>query len=196
MILAGAETRSDPPSTYPLPKSITSMETNTTSHTPRFHNPNRALLLHPQKPHHLRQTPTRIPHPASHQRLLLPSRRRRFHPHPGKSPLHAAYIQENFRMHPASGFILERVVPAGGALICGDQLPAGTVVAFNPGPWRATEKYSATTSGPSDRSARRKPARTRSARWSAPCCISARGTVCVSGAISALGRFTNWYLLC
>ncbi|KAL9069682.1 MAG: hypothetical protein Q9161_005383 [Pseudevernia consocians] len=45
--------------------------------------------------------------------------------------LHAC-IQETFRMHPASGFILERVVPAGGARICGDHFPAGTVVGVSP----------------------------------------------------------------
>ena len=39
-----------------------------------------------------------------------------------------ACIQEAFRMHPASGFQLERVVPAGGAQICGEHYPAGTIV--------------------------------------------------------------------
>lgn len=47
-------------------------------------------------------------------------------------PYMHACIQENFRMHPASGFILERVVPAGGAQICGEQFPAGTVVGVSP----------------------------------------------------------------
>lgn len=47
-------------------------------------------------------------------------------------PYMHACIQENFRMHPASGFILERVVPAGGAQICGEHFPAGTVVGVSP----------------------------------------------------------------
>lgn len=45
-----------------------------------------------------------------------------------KLPYMHACIQENFRMHPASAILLERVVPAGGANIGGEQIPGGTVV--------------------------------------------------------------------
>ncbi|RKK10137.1 hypothetical protein BFJ65_g15436 [Fusarium oxysporum f. sp. cepae] len=42
-----------------------------------------------------------------------------------------AVIKEALRMHPATGLPLERVVPEGGATICGQFFPAGTVVGVN-----------------------------------------------------------------
>lgn len=39
-----------------------------------------------------------------------------------------ACIMEAFRLHPAIGLPLERVVPAGGAEICGELIPGGTIV--------------------------------------------------------------------
>ena len=45
-----------------------------------------------------------------------------------KLPYMHACIQENFRMHPASSVLLERVVPPAGANIGGEQIPGGTVV--------------------------------------------------------------------
>ena len=44
--------------------------------------------------------------------------------------LHAC-IQEAFRMCPALGSMLERVVPPSGATICGVPIPAGTIVGCN-----------------------------------------------------------------
>ena len=44
--------------------------------------------------------------------------------------LHAC-VQEAFRMHPANAFNGERIVPASGATICGNLIPAGTVVGVN-----------------------------------------------------------------
>ena len=44
--------------------------------------------------------------------------------------LHAC-IQEAFRMHPAFPFMLERVVPRSGGIICGQHIPGGTVVGCN-----------------------------------------------------------------
>ena len=44
--------------------------------------------------------------------------------------LHAC-IQEAFRMHPAFGFMLERVVPRSGGVVCGNHIPGGTVVGCN-----------------------------------------------------------------
>ena len=35
------------------------------------------------------------------------------------------------RIHPATGFILERLVPAGGTTLCGTYLPENTVVGVN-----------------------------------------------------------------
>src|SRR5690349_21204496 len=48
-----------------------------------------------------------------------------------KLPFLHACIQETFRMHPAIGLILERVVPSEGIEICGDFIPGGTVVGCN-----------------------------------------------------------------
>lgn len=42
-----------------------------------------------------------------------------------------ACIKEAFRLHPAAGLPLERVVPPGGADICGERIPAGTIVGCN-----------------------------------------------------------------
>lgn len=42
-----------------------------------------------------------------------------------------AVIQESFRLHPAAGLPLERVVPAGGMEILGVHIPAGTIVGAN-----------------------------------------------------------------
>lgn len=36
------------------------------------------------------------------------------------------------RMHPGVSYPLERVVPEGGAELCGAHLPAGTIVGVNP----------------------------------------------------------------
>jgi len=40
-------------------------------------------------------------------------------------------IQETFRLHPAFGFNFERVVPPGGATICGHFVQGGVVVGVN-----------------------------------------------------------------
>ncbi|KAH8755726.1 cytochrome P450 [Diaporthe sp. PMI_573] len=42
-----------------------------------------------------------------------------------------ACIKEAGRLHPATGLTLERVVPAGGAEICGQRFAGGTVVGMN-----------------------------------------------------------------
>lgn len=42
-----------------------------------------------------------------------------------------ACIKEAFRLHPAAGLPLERIVPAGGAEICGKMIPGGTIVGCN-----------------------------------------------------------------
>ncbi|KAL9638743.1 MAG: hypothetical protein Q9164_001360 [Protoblastenia rupestris] len=39
-----------------------------------------------------------------------------------------ACIKEMFRVHPSTGFMLERVVPAGGSVVQGEHLPGGTIV--------------------------------------------------------------------
>jgi cytochrome P450 len=48
-----------------------------------------------------------------------------------KVPYLHAVINESFRMHPAVGLLLERVTPPGGAKICGEFVPGGTVVGRN-----------------------------------------------------------------
>jgi cytochrome P450 len=48
-----------------------------------------------------------------------------------KLPYLDAVIQEAFRLHPAAGLILERVAPAQGITILGEQIPGGTVVGCN-----------------------------------------------------------------
>ena len=35
------------------------------------------------------------------------------------------------RIHPATGFMLERIVPAGGTNLCGTYLPENTIVGVN-----------------------------------------------------------------
>lgn len=42
-----------------------------------------------------------------------------------------AVIKEAMRLHPSVGLLLERHVPAGGALICGRWIPGGTIVGVN-----------------------------------------------------------------
>ncbi|KAK4942564.1 hypothetical protein LTR10_017693 [Elasticomyces elasticus] len=49
-----------------------------------------------------------------------------------KLPYLHACIQETFRMHPAIGMILERLVPPQGMEICDQFIPGGTVVGCNP----------------------------------------------------------------
>ncbi|TGJ87215.1 hypothetical protein E0Z10_g1517 [Xylaria hypoxylon] len=46
-------------------------------------------------------------------------------------PYLQAVIKEGLRMHPATGLPMERVVPEGGATICGRFFPAGTIVGIN-----------------------------------------------------------------
>lgn len=46
-------------------------------------------------------------------------------------PYLLAVIKEALRLHPATGLPLWRVVPEGGALIAGQQFPAGSVVGLN-----------------------------------------------------------------
>jgi cytochrome P450 len=48
-----------------------------------------------------------------------------------KLPYLDAVIQESFRLHPAAGLLLERVVPAQGMEICGKQIQGGTIVGCN-----------------------------------------------------------------
>ncbi|KAK1063811.1 hypothetical protein LTR74_009141 [Friedmanniomyces endolithicus] len=48
-----------------------------------------------------------------------------------KLPYLDAVIQESFRMHPAAGLILERVVPPQGIEILGEHIPGGTIVGCN-----------------------------------------------------------------
>ncbi|TKX20155.1 pisatin demethylase-like protein 4 [Elsinoe australis] len=42
-----------------------------------------------------------------------------------------AVIKEALRLHPSVGLLLERHVPAGGAVICGKHIPGGTIVGIN-----------------------------------------------------------------
>lgn len=48
-----------------------------------------------------------------------------------KLPYMDAIIQESFRLFPAAGLLLERYVPKGGATICGERIPGGTIVGCN-----------------------------------------------------------------
>jgi len=47
-------------------------------------------------------------------------------------PLFCAVIKEAMRMHPTVGLIMERHVPAEGAIICDKQIPGNTIVGINP----------------------------------------------------------------
>ncbi|KAL8995750.1 MAG: hypothetical protein Q9169_004578 [Polycauliona sp. 2 TL-2023] len=48
-----------------------------------------------------------------------------------KLPYLDACIKEAFRLHPAVGLLVERVVPPSGVHICGEHIPAGTIVGCN-----------------------------------------------------------------
>jgi cytochrome P450 len=48
-----------------------------------------------------------------------------------KLPYLDAVIQEAFRLHPAAGLILERITPAQGVNILGEQIPGATIVGSN-----------------------------------------------------------------
>ena len=48
-----------------------------------------------------------------------------------KLPYLDAVIQESFRLHPAAGLILERIVPPQGMDILGNFIPGGTIVGCN-----------------------------------------------------------------
>jgi cytochrome P450 len=48
-----------------------------------------------------------------------------------KLPYLDAVIQESFRLHPAAGLILERIVPPQGMDILGEFIPGGTIVGCN-----------------------------------------------------------------
>ncbi|KAK3674683.1 hypothetical protein LTR78_005405 [Recurvomyces mirabilis] len=48
-----------------------------------------------------------------------------------KLPYLDAVIQESFRVHPAAGLILERIVPPQGMEILGEHIPGGTIVGCN-----------------------------------------------------------------
>lgn len=48
-----------------------------------------------------------------------------------KLPYLDAVIQESFRLHPAPGLILERIVPPQGITILGEFIPGGTIVGCN-----------------------------------------------------------------
>lgn len=45
-----------------------------------------------------------------------------------KLPYLDACIKETFRIHPSTGFMMDRIVPAGGAFVAGHFVPAGTAV--------------------------------------------------------------------
>lgn len=46
-------------------------------------------------------------------------------------PYIEAVIKESMRIHPGIGLLLERHVPEGGAEICGQYIPGGTIVGVN-----------------------------------------------------------------
>ncbi|KAF1360743.1 pisatin demethylase [Lizonia empirigonia] len=52
-------------------------------------------------------------------------------PEAQKLPYLDAVVQESFRLHPAPGLILERVVPKQGMQILGEHIPGGTIVGCN-----------------------------------------------------------------
>lgn len=52
-------------------------------------------------------------------------------PEAQKLPYLDAVVQESFRLHPAPGLILERIVPPQGMQICNDFIPGGTIVGCN-----------------------------------------------------------------
>lgn len=49
-----------------------------------------------------------------------------------KLPYLAAVIKEGIRLHPSVGMMLARIVPEGGATLCGRYVPAGVEVGVNP----------------------------------------------------------------
>lgn len=81
-----------------------------------------------RNPSALKKLQTEVDEAFSSGALSTPSPR---YAEAAKLPYLDAVVVEGLRMHPATGFVLEREVPAGGAVICGEKIPEGTVVGIN-----------------------------------------------------------------
>lgn len=77
-----------------------------------------------------------LKHPEVYKKLCVEIRSTLTLPVPfanaNKLPYLSAVIQESLRMHPSVGMMLARLVPTGGATICGYTIPAGVEVGMNP----------------------------------------------------------------
>lgn len=91
-----------------------------------------SVFLHlASSPESYRKLMAELDHAAAHGTIAERDNNRVSWNESTKLPYLDAVIQESFRMHPAPGLLLERVVPPQGIDVLGEMIPGGTIVGCN-----------------------------------------------------------------